>query len=104
MVFDVFQTATATMKRKTKDRAGDETVAESFQVKIDPVLGNKRIYTDQNEVITGIGTVISAHDSIDITSTNYVLDYNGREYQIENMVPQYHIGTNNISHYEVTLR
>ncbi len=104
MAFDVFQTATATMSRKEADSFGDDSVVESFTVDIDPVLGRKRVFTDENEEITGLSTVISPHDSINLEFNNYTLDYNGREYQIEEIIPQYDIGTDRISHYEVVLR
>lgn len=103
-VFDVFQTVTATMQKITVDGFGDETISSSFSVDIDPVLGRKRVFTDDQVEVEGFETVISPSSNIDLTHDNWKLVYNGRTYQVEGIEPFYHIGTNNISHYEVTLR
>lgn len=104
MIFDIFQTATATMNKVTSDGFGDDTVSLSFEVKIDPVLGKKLVYTQENEEVMGFETVISAHDNIDLTHDRYTLSYNGRTYQIESITPFYTTSTMNVGHYEVTLR
>lgn len=103
MAFKIFQTTTATMTLQEFDAFGDAVEGASFTVDIDPVLGRKRVYTNEGEEITGLGTTVSPHDSIDIANV-YTLDYDGREYQIEQIIPQYNIGTNTVSHYEVILR
>lgn len=104
MGFNAFQTATATLKKITKDGFGDETVASSFTVEIDPVLGKRRVYTMENEEITGRTTIISPHDSIDVSHDRWDLEYDGRNYQIEQLTPFYTIGTNTLEHVEAVLR
>lgn len=104
MGFEIFQTATATMNKITTDGYGDETVSLSFEVKIDPVLGKKLIYTQENEEVLGMETVISYNENIDLSHARYTLEYNGRTYQIEGIEPFYTTSTMNIEHYEVTLR
>lgn len=103
-VFDVFQTVTATMQKITVDGFGDETVSSSFNVDIDPVLGRKRIFTSDQEEIEGFETIISPNSNIDLAHDNYTLIYNGRTYQVEDIEPFYTIGTNEIEHFEITLR
>jgi hypothetical protein len=104
MEFKLFQTTTATMKRNEQDGFGDESAVQTFTVNIDPVLGKKRIFNNENEEITGMTTIVSPHDSIDVTFDNYTLDYNGRQYRVEQIVPFYKIGTNKLSHFEIVLR
>lgn len=103
-VFTQFQTATATMKKITKNGFGDETVSLSFTVEIDPVLGKRRVYTKENEEITGRTTIITPHDSIDVSHERWDLEYDGRDYQIEQLTPFYTIGTNELEHVECVLR
>lgn len=105
-VFSVFQTATATMKRIEIDGAGDESVADSFTVDIDPVFGWTRIHTSENEEITGRSTVITADDlqtKFDTTHRKWKLEYDGHEYQVKSPVPFYTTGTDNLEHIEITL-
>jgi hypothetical protein len=102
--FDIFQTATATMEKVTTDGFGDETVASSFSVEIDPVLGKKQTYTKEQEQVTGLSTVISPNSNIDLSHDRWNLVYDGRTYQIEELEPFYKIGTNDISHYQVIIR
>lgn len=104
MSFDIFQTATATMNKIAKDGFGDETVSDSFEVSIDPVLGKKLIYTQENEEVMGMETVISYNENIDLSHDRYSLTYNGRTYQVEGIEPFYTTSTMDIEHYEVTLR
>lgn len=104
MSYSIFQTTTATMKKMTTDGFGKDTASLSFTVKIDPGLGKKTEYNTDGQMYTGLSTVITAHDSFDVTHDNWRLDYNGREYQIEDMVPMYSIGGNVLEHVEVTLR
>lgn len=104
MSFDVFQTATATMQKLSVDGSGDGSVSSSFTVKVDPVLGRKRIFSDDQEEIAGFETVISPNDSIDLTHDRWNLVYNGRTYKVEGIEPFYKIGTDIIEHYEVSLR
>lgn len=104
MAFEVFNTTTATMKKITTDGYGDQTVASSFTVEIDPVLGKKNRFDDEGEIYTGLQTIITAHDSIDVTHDKWQLEYNGRNYQIEEMLPMYSIGGNVLEHVEVVLR
>lgn len=104
MSFTAFQTTTATMKKIETDGFGDESETLTFSVDIDPVLGKKRVFTRDQEEITGLSTVISPHDSIDLTHENWRLEYNGRDYQVEQMVPFCTIGTNTLEHIEVVLR
>lgn len=103
MSFSVFQTATATLKEMTTDGYGKETVASSFSVDIDPVLGYKRTFSTDGEEIVGVQTIISPNVNIDVTKV-YKLDYNGRTYQVERMIPFYSIGGNVLEHVEVVLR
>lgn len=107
MAFNIFQTATGTLKKITTDYAGDETVSASYSVSLDPVFGYKRVYTDDNEEITGMSTIItsdSLEDDFDLTHRNWKIEYNGKDYQIESPVPFYTRGTNNLEHVEVILR
>lgn len=104
MAFKIFQTESATIKLMSTDGYGTETVSNSFAVEIDPVLGYKRVFTNDGEEITGIKTIITATDDIDLTERNYVLEFNGRDYQVEQMVPFYSIGGNTLEHVEVILR
>lgn len=100
----MFQSTTATMYPLTVDGFGDETRGTGFTVEIDPVLGRKRIFTNEQEEITGYETVISHNDNIDLSVEQYELVYNGRTYQIEGIEPFYYTGTMNVHHYEVVLR
>jgi len=102
--FDIFQTVEATMKKITVDGFGDETASTTFTVDIDPVLGRRRIFTNDQEEIEGFETVISPNSNIDLTHERWDLTYNGRTYQIEGLEPFYVIGTDEIDHYEATLR
>lgn len=103
MAFSVFQTETAILKEMTTDGYGQETVVTSFSVDIDPVLGYKRTFSTDGEEITGVQTIISPNVNIDVTKV-YKLDYNGRTYQVERMIPFYSIGGNILEHVEVLLR
>jgi len=102
--FDIFQTATATMKKITTDYAGDETVANSFSVEIDPVFGWNVSHLEDGTETEGRTTTVSTNSNIDISHDKWELDYNGRNYQIKTIDPIYDIGTDNISHFEVELR
>lgn len=102
MSFAQFQTATATMKLITVDGYGKPTVSTSFTVEIDPALGYKRVFSNDGEEITGLSTIISANDNIDVSERNYVLEYLGTDYQVEQLVP--FPGGNTIEHFEVVLR
>ena len=104
MAFDIFQTASATLKEKEVNNFGDDVVVKSFTVQIDPVLGYKRGFNNQGEEIGGISTIITATSDIDITKRNYTLEYAGREYRVEQMVPFYSIGSSVLEHVEVLLR
>lgn len=104
MAFNVFQTATATLKRTERDKFGDESVVESFVVDIDPVLGYKRVFSDNGEVITGRTTIITPTENVDVSKRVYVLEYLGNTYQVESMIPYYSIGGNVLQHIEVILR
>lgn len=99
-----FQTATATMKKITTDGYGDETVASSFTVSIDPVLGKKVTHDRDGQVFTGLTTLVTDIDSFDITHDRWNLNYNGREYQIQEVVPFYSIGGNVLEHLELVLK
>lgn len=104
MSFSEFQTDTATMKKITTDGAGDETVASSFTVDIDPVFGFQRVYTQDDVAVTGRSTVISPHDSIDVTHNNWKITYNGTDYDVEELTPFYRIGTDTLESVQVILR
>lgn len=104
MGFRIFQTATATLKEKEVNNFGDDVVVNSFTVDIDPVLGYKRGFNNQGEEITGVSTIITATDEIDVTKRNYTLEYLGREYRVEQIIPFYSIGSNVLEHVEVLLR
>jgi hypothetical protein len=104
LAFKIFQTATATMTRNEKDSFGDRQTASSFPVKIDPDISDKVVYNNQGRIIEGGRTVISPNDNIDPTFGDYTLTFNGREYVVEEIKPVHNIGTNKISHYEVTLK
>lgn len=104
--FKAFQTETATLKKITTDGAGDETVAASYSVNIDPVFGFQRVHTKENEEITGQSTIItssSLEDDFDLTHRKWKLEFNGHEYNIKQPMPFYEVGTNNLQHIEVTL-
>ncbi len=102
--FDIFQTVEATMYPLTVDGFGDESRGTGFTVEIDPVLGRKRMFTNDQEEIMGYETTISPNSNIDLTVERYELVYNGRTYQIEGIEPFYTIGTVDIEHFEVLLR
>jgi hypothetical protein len=104
MVYKIFQTATATLKEMSVDNFGNNTVVKSFAVEIDPVLGYKKGFNAQGEEITGVSTIITATDDIDVTKRTYHLDYLGRTYRVEQMIPYYSIGANILEHVEVLLR
>lgn len=104
MPFEIFQTVTATMNKIKIDGSGDKSVLGSFSVDIDPVLGRKRIFTQDQEEIEGMETVISPNSNIDLSHDRWELVYNGRTYQIESIEPYYDIGTTTVRHYEVTMR
>jgi len=47
--FDIFQTVEATMKKITVDGFGDKTASTTFTDDIDPALGRRRIFTNDQE-------------------------------------------------------
>lgn len=104
MGFSEFTLSDATMQKITTDGAGDETVSLSFSVEIDPVLGFRRIFTRDNEEVNGAETIIAPHPSIDPSHRKWKLVYSGNTYDVERLEPFYHIGTEVVEHYEVTLR
>lgn len=104
--FKIFQTVTATMSKITVDGAGDETVSTSFTVNIDPTFGYKRAHTRDNEEITGLSTVITGDnlvDNWDNSHRRWKLTYQGREYNVNQPVPFYTVGTDDLEHVEVVL-
>jgi hypothetical protein len=107
MEFNAFQTESGTLKKIGTDFGGDETVISSHNVSVDPVFGFKRITTRENEEITGLRTIITSptlENDYDLSHRNWKLEYKGTDYQIEQPVPFYTIGTNNLEHIEVILR
>lgn len=92
------------MQKITVDGFGDESIDDSFTVDIDPVLGRKTIFTQEDKETTGFETVISPNSNIDLSHDRWNLVYNGRTYQIEGIEPFYTIPTMDVSHYEVVLR
>lgn len=107
MAFSVFQTATGTLKKMTTDAYGDESVDSTLSVNVDPVFGFKRVYSDEDEEITGQSTIITA-DSLESffeqTHRNWVLSFNSKDFQVEKATPFYTIGTDNLEHIELVLR
>lgn len=103
-MFNKFQTATATLKKIGVDGSGDETVLESFSVDIDPVFGWKRTYSKTGTQFTGMSTVITPKSNFDVHYDNWKMDYEGKTYQIETLVPFYSIGGNVLTHIEVVFR
>lgn len=104
--FKVFQTVTAVLKRISTNGAGDETVASSFTVNIDPTFGYKRTHTRDNEEITGLSTIITGDNLVsnwDNSHRRWKLEYEGHEYNVTQPVPFYTIGTDKLEHVEAVL-
>lgn len=107
MNFADYQTESATVSKITTDGFGDETVASSFSVDIDPVFAFKRVFTSEHEEITGQSTIItstSLKSNFDLTHEKWKLTYNGRDYQVEQPTPYYTPGTDRLEFIEVVLR
>lgn len=106
MAFNVFQTESGTLKKITTDDFGDES-SVNYTVKIDPVFGNKRAYTNQGEEISGHSTIITSptlQQDFDLTHKRWDLEYKGKTYTIERYTPYYAIGSNKLEHIELVLR
>lgn len=104
--FKIFQTDTAVLKRIETDGAGDETVADSFSVEVDPTFEWQRVFTRENEETRGAETIVTGDNlqpNFDFTHRKWKLEYNGHEYNVESPVPFYTIGTNNLEHIQITL-
>lgn len=104
MVYDIFQTATATLQKKGSTASGDETVISSQSVSVDPLLGWKNMYDSQGNIFRGASTILSDVADVDVSHLRYDLVYKGRTYQVEQMSPIYSIGGNVLEHLEVVLR
>lgn len=107
MAFSIFQTATATLNKITTDGFGDESVSASLSVEIDPTFGFKRMFNNNGEVVDGVSTIITGsglQDFYDETHNKWSLTYNGKDWQVEQPVPFYKIGTDVLEHIEVALR
>ena len=106
MTFTDFQSESATVRKIGTDRYGDESTLDTFTVEIDPVFGFKRVFSKENEEITGRSTIITAtnlQSKFDLTHTNWKLDYNGRTHNIEQVTPFYTIGTTRLEFLELVL-
>jgi hypothetical protein len=107
MEFNVFQTASGTLKKVTTDGNGDETVSNSYGVNLDPVFGFKDTFDSNGNNVRGMKTIltsVSLEDDFDFTHYKWKLEYNGKDYDIMSPVPFYTIGTNDLEHIEVMLR
>lgn len=105
MRFSDFQTETATLEKIETDAYGDPSVADSFEVEVDPVFGYKRIHTGEGEEITGRSTIITGMgDGFDPTHRNWRLAFRGKEWQVEEAVPFYPAGSNELDFVELTMR
>ena len=106
MSFDRFQTDQATLQKIDTNYAGDESVLAEYDVNIDPSFGWKRIYTDENEEITGRSTIITS-DTLDSdwdeSHEEWNISYRNEDWQIREANLMHDIGTNNLSHIEVVL-
>lgn len=109
MSFSAFQTDTGTLKKMGTDGFNKPTELDAIFVNVDPQLGYKRINTAQNEEITGRTTIIdtnddSLHEFWDESHDNYILNFRGKDWQIEQADPFQAIGSNKIQHIEISLR
>lgn len=104
MIYDAFQTATGTLQQIDTDEFGDEVVVNSFPCQVDPVFGFRRGFNEQNEQITGRTTILDGLPEIDLSHRRGKLQYEGNEYQIEDLTPFPSIGSNVPDHYEVMLQ
>lgn len=106
-MFSRFQSETATLKKIVNDFAGDETVSASYSIFVDPDFSNKRIFTDENEEITGQSTVVTSSTlqaDFDITHKKWKIEYKGYDYQVRQFTPRYDLnGNNRLDHVEVVL-
>lgn len=106
-MFSRFQSATGTLKKIDNDAYGDETVTASYAVFVDPDFSNKRVFTEENEEITGQSTIITSDtlaDDFDVTHKKWKLEFKSYEYQVRQFTPRYDLNGNNIlEHLEVTL-
>lgn len=98
MNFSIFQTETGVMN-KMIDGGYGEAVESSVNVTVDPVFGARRIYTNENEEITGMSTIIEG--DIDHTHKKWVFVFKGRDYVVRQIVPVPSVGSNEPNHYEI---
>ena len=103
MEFNVFQTATGTLRKVSTDNFGNKTNVETYTVNVDPAFGFKHGFDRDGQRITGKSTVLDGLPEIDISHRQWELDYNGNTYRIEDLVPYPAIGSNKPQHYEVML-
>ena len=107
MSFQIVQTGIATLSKITVDGFGDESVSDTIAIKVDPTFSFKRVFTRENEEVTGMETIITAdalQSFYDPTHEKYRITYQGRDYQAEYMEPFYTVGTSNLEHIQVLLR
>lgn len=107
MKFTDFQSATGTLKKTSMDGYGNPSVDDSLSVEIDPTFGWTRTFTRYGEAVEGQTTIITGtglQAFYDESHFGYVLTYNGKDWQVENPVPFYKIGTDTLEHLEVVLR
>lgn len=103
MVYNIFQTETATLQKIGVNNFGNETVLSTQTVKIDPVFGWKQMYNKDGQQFQGLKSIISDVD-FDIEHDVWRLTYKGRNYRVEEMLPMYSIGGNVLEHIEIVFR
>lgn len=103
MSYDEFQTDTGTLRKIVTDNFGDPSVDASYSCRVDPVFGFKRGFNREGEQITGKTTVLDDLPTLDLSHRKWRLDYNGNEYNVEDLTPVPEIGSNVPNHYEVML-
>lgn len=110
MKFSDYQSGTGTLHKMDQDSYGDQFKLDSLEVRVDPAFSFKRVYTEEDEEITGRGTVIDTDPITELQNfwdqshRNWMLTYEGKDFDVEVGRPFPKPKSNSVDHLEVVLR